>query len=287
MKIGVLIRYSKADVDFLVEQGFRSCELLIWSGDPLDPNVKGNDRKLEAAREYLAEKKIEVSAVGAYPNLLDPDPAKARRNQAHLKSLIPVCKKLGVKTLCTFAGRIPDKSIGDNIPAFKKVFTPIVKRIENSGLKLAFENCPMFHSFPHRGVNIAYTPVAWDAMFEAIPSEAIGLEYDPSHLICQLIDPVQTIREYGSRIFHVHAKDAEVLWHKVRRIGFFERGAVRDRTPGLGQVNWKEVVSALVEAGYRGNMDIEGRHDPVYSRELEHAGLIIARRHLEQFVIQD
>jgi sugar phosphate isomerase/epimerase len=285
VRIGVLSRWGKQHVDWLVGEGFGSCQLLIWPGDPLDPNVAGEDLELEKARDYLAEKKVEVSAVGAYPNLLDPDLAKARRNQNHLKSLIGVCKKLGVKTLCTFAGRMPDKDILDNIPAFKRVFTPIVKRIEGAGMKLAFENCPMFHHFPFRGVNIAYTPIAWDAMFEAIPSDAVGLEYDPSHLIGLLIDPVQTIRDYGSRIFHVHAKDAEVLWHKVRRVGILERGVVRHRTPGLGQVNWKEVISALVEAGYRGNLDIEGRHDPVFGGELEEAGLRIAKKHLEQFIV--
>ena len=286
MKIGVLIRYSKAEVDWLVAEGFGSCQLLIWAGDPLDPNVKGNDRELEVAREYLAERAIEVSAVGAYPNLLDPDASKARKNQAHLRSLIPVCRKLGVKTLCTFAGRIPDKDLLDNIPAFRKVFSPIVRRVEDAGMRLAFENCPMFHSFPFRGVNIAYTPVAWDAMFEAIPSEAMGLEYDPSHLICLLIDPVQTIYDYGQKIFHVHAKDAEVIWGNVRRNGILEHGAVRHRVPGLGQADWREIISALVEVGYRGNLDIEGRHDPVFGGELEKVGLRIAKKHLEQFVMQ-
>ena len=234
MKIGVLTRYSHKDVDFLADQGFGSCQLLIWPGDPLDPTVAGNDRKLGEAKDYLAARGIEVSAVGAYPNLLDPDASKARANQAHVKALIPLCGKLGVKTLCTFAGRIPDKSVADNIPAFKKVFTPIVKRIEDAGMRLAFENCPMYHAFPFRGVNIAHTPRAWDAMFEAVPSESMGLEYDPSHLICQLIDPVQAIRDYGSRIFHVHAKDAEVLWHNVRRNGILEDGAVRHRVPRPG-----------------------------------------------------
>lgn len=287
MKIGVLIRYSKDEVDFLVREGFRSCQLLIWPGDPLDPNIKGNDVELERAKDYLAEKGIEVSAVGAYPNLLDPDPAKAKKNIAHVRSLIPVCRKLGVKTLCTFAGRDPNKDILDNIPQFKRVFTPIVKKVEDAGLELAFENCPMFSHFPFRGVNIAYTPVAWDAMFDAIPSDRMGLEYDPSHLICLLIDPVQVIYDYGRKIFHVHAKDAEVVWRKVRRNGILERGSVRHRVPGLGQSNWKDIVSALVEVGYRGNLDIEGRHDPVYEDELEHAGLVIAKRHLEQFVVQD
>ena len=286
MKIGILTTYSKEDVDFLAEQGFGSCELLVPQGSPLAPSSPGYKAALDEAKAYLAEKNVEVSAVGVYHcNALDPDPAKAEANAAHIASLISVCQRLGVRDLCCFAGRDPEKDVLDNIPAFKKAFTPIVRRVEDAGLRLSFENCPTFHSFPFRGVNIAYNPEAWDAMFEAIPSDSMGIEYDPSHLIGMLMDPVQAIYDYGEKIFHVHAKDGEVVWRVVRRNGFYAHGAFRFRTPGLGQVNWKDVISALVEVGYRGNLDIEGLHDPVYKDDLELAGLLIAKKHLEQFVV--
>ena len=73
--------------------------------------------------------------------------------------------KVGVVT--TFAGRDPEKSVEDNIDIFKEVFTPFVRKAEELDVKIAIENCPMMHGFPFRGVNIAYSPHAWDLMFEA------------------------------------------------------------------------------------------------------------------------
>lgn len=128
------------------------------------------------------------------------------------------------------------KDIADNIPAFKEVSSPIVKQAEDRGIRIAFENCSIFHYFSFRGINIACCPRDWDLTFDAIPSETIGLEYDPSHLICLLIDYVEIIYKYGSKIPHVHAKDAGLLKKNIRVKGILEPGAVRHRTPGYGDV---------------------------------------------------
>ena len=56
------------------------------------------------------------------------------------------------------------------------------------------------------------------------------------------------------------------------------------RFPGFGQSNWAEIVHALIRAGYDSDLNIEGRHDPVYRDTLEDTGLLIARRTLESFV---
>ena len=70
----------------------------------------------------------------------------------------------------------------------------------------------------------------------------------------------------------------------IRVKGILEPGAVRHRTPGYGDVGWSKVISALVEVGYRGNLDIEGRHDPVFRGDREEEGLILSLKHLSQFV---
>ena len=283
MKIGYLAQYSEKEVKFAVKYGFKSIELLVPPGAPLDP-VKTDEKTIMQAKENLAKNDIEVSAIGHYPNNLDPDLKKRKENSEYLLMLMDLCRKMDVKVLCTFAGREPDKDIPENIPAFKEFFTPLAKKAEDMGLKIGFENCPMFHWFPFRGVNIAYSPRAWDLMFDAVQSASLGLEYDPSHLVCMLIDYVEIIRRYGSKIVHVHAKDAELIHPAIDTYGILEPGTLRHRIPGYGEVNWAKVVSALVEAGYRGNLDIEGRHDPVFNADLEQAGLVLALKHLQQFV---
>ncbi len=283
MRIGYLTQYSEEEIAFAKAAGFGSIQLLIWPGYSLDPTVTSDDEILRA-REQYAEADIEVSAIGYYPNHLDPDEAAAKQNHEYFKMLFDVAEKMGVGVLCTFAGRNPELDIPDNIPLFRQLWTDTAKQAEDRGLKIGFENCPTFHYHPFRGSNIAYCPRAWDMMFEAVPSPALGLEYDPSHLVCLLMDYMQIIYDYGDRIFHVHAKDAEVNWTSVRKDGIMEPGAVRHRTPGMGVVKWNEVVSALVEVGYAGNLDIEGRHDPVYKSQRENEGLVISLQHLQQFV---
>ena len=98
------------------------------------------------------------------------------------------------------------------------------------------------------------------------------------------MDYIGIVHEFGDRIYHVHAKDAEVVDRNVKRYGILEPGAVRHRMPGLGQVDWPSLISALVEMGYDGNLDIEGRHDPVYRDDREEEGLLTAFKHLSACV---
>ncbi len=286
MKVGYLCKYAAEEIAFATEAGFGSIQLLIYPGDPLDPATTSED-EIKAARDAYGEAGIEVSALGYYRNHIAPDPAEAAEVREHFVALFDTAEIMGVDCICTFAGRDPDKSVLDNIPAFAEVFTDHAKLAEDRGMTIGFENCPMFHYFPFRGVNIAFCPEAWDAMFDAVPSMALGIEYDPSHLICMFMDYLQIIHDYGDRIVHVHAKDAEVVWPEVKRNGILYTGAVRHRTPGMGDADWAQIISALHEIGYEGNLDIEGRHDPVYKGARENEGLVISLRHLSEYIADE
>src|SRR3989442_110303 len=121
-------------------------------------------------------------------------------------------------------------------------------------------------------------------------------EWDASHLICQFIDPIANLRKFGSRLFHVHAKDAYIHRQLLEVYGICHPGVAEHRFPGLGQANWAEIIHALVRAGYDSDLNIEGQHDPVFrnhdsnertplaGHKLEDSGLMIAKRNLEQYV---
>ena len=281
MRIGLLTTLREHDVPFLARHGFESFELLAWPGDPFDP-TRVTDAAIDDLKSQIADRDLELSCVGYYENHFCA--ARGATVTTHFIGLMAVACKLGVDTICTFTGRDPELSVADNIPAFKRYWTEMAQRAADLGLRVAFENCPMFHHHPFRGINLAFTPDAWERMFDAVPAENLGLEWDPSHLICLQIDPVPTIQRFAERIFHVHAKDAEVRWDVVRERGIWDEQAVRHRMPGLGQVNWREVISALIEVGYTGNLDIEGAHDPVYGGALEEAGLRVGLETLRTYV---
>ena len=283
MKIGFLTKYIKRKIDFAADNGFGCIELTIYPGDPLDPVREGRDELLRA-RDYIGERGLEISAIFTLVNCLDPDPKVATEAIRFTEACIDGCAAIGVTVFAGYPGRDPNRSVDENIPQYRKAFGPLIKKAGDIGVRIAFENCPKFHYFPFRGVNIAYNPRAWDILFDAIPSEIVGLEYDPSHSVSMFMDPILPLYRYADRIFHVHAKDAEILHDRLRLNGIFSEGMFRYRIPGFGDVDWRRLISALVEIGYAGNLDIEGGHDVMFAKEREESGLLLAKRNLERFL---
>ena len=131
--------------------------------------------------------------------------------------------------------------------------------------------------------NIAHNPTAWDMMFDALPAENIGLEWEPTHQMTSLIDPMPQLRKWLPKIFHVHGKDATILWDVIREHGVHgPHPFVFHRTPGFGDCNWTDIISELRRGGYSGTIDIEGWHDPVYKDDLEMTGQVAALNYLKR-----
>jgi hypothetical protein len=86
---------------------------------------------------------VALSALGYYPNALDPDSEVARHCVAHLKKVIVAAQKLGLKTVNTFAGRDRTKSVDDNWPRFLRTWRPLITFAEDHGIRSGIGNCPM------------------------------------------------------------------------------------------------------------------------------------------------
>ena len=159
---------------------------------------------------------------------------------------------------------------------------------EGSGVTLTFENCPMIFSYDEwpGGHNIAYSPMIWRRIFEEW-GNGVGMNFDPSHLVWQMIDQGRFIREFGSRMAHVHAKDA-----MIDRDGLYERGVMSlgmgwqiPRLCGLGDVDWPGYFSELYRAGYDGPVIIE-HEDRLFegTDEKVKRGFLLARDVLQPFI---
>jgi sugar phosphate isomerase/epimerase len=119
-------------------------------------------------------------------------------------------------------------------------------------------------------------------MFDAVPADNMGLEWEPTHQMCQLIDPMPQLRKWAPKIFHVHGKDATVLKDVIAEYGINSgKNFVWHRTPGFGDCNWTDIISILRLNNYSGTIDIEGWHDPVYRDELEITGQVHALNYLK------
>lgn len=202
----------------------------------------------------LRNRGIEISGLGYYPNNLHPDPELRREFNEHTKKLIVAAAKLGVPVVNTFIGADPAKNQDENYEEFLRVWPGIWQVAQDSGIKIAIENCPMIFSYDEwpGGKNLAYSPAIWRRMFEDSPGDVMGLNLDPSHLVWQMIDIERVIDEFADRIYHVHVKDLE-----IDREGLYDHGILslgmgwqRPRLPGHGEVNWPRFVSALYRNGY-------------------------------------
>jgi len=258
--------------------GFEAVEVLAGPGSVLLDPVKILSEGAGSVRKILEDSGVIISSLAWYVNHIDLDMEKRRRNNEHLMKMIEAANLLDISVVSTWVGRIPG-SVEDNIKAFSEVFSKLVDYAEKHNVRIAIENCM---------ANIAYRPDIWEAMFEAIDSKYIGLEYDPSHLVFQFIDYIDAIRNFGSRIYHTHCKDTEILWDRLSYVGHTGDRWWRFRIPGLGDIDWKNVVTALMESGYDYVLCVE-HEDPFYRYEPGKSegfekGLRIARKNLSLYI---
>jgi sugar phosphate isomerase/epimerase len=286
---------------FAAEEKFNCVELMCWPPGKSDRRYAGvthldvtdfTDGQANQVRGLLKRHSVAISGLGYYPNPLDPDATHRQTVIGHLKKVIAAAAKLSVPVVNTFVGRDPARSIDDNWPLFREVWPDIVQHAEASGVRLAIENCPMLFSRDEwpGGKNLAVSPVVWRKIFAELDSTQIGarrvgLNFDPSHLVWQHIDYVRCIRDFGSRIFHVHAKDTRIDADTLYSVGSLGMGWHTPKIPGLGDVDWGGFFSALSDAGYNGAVCIEVE-DRAFERSLEDRkrALRQSKRFLEQFV---
>ena len=250
-----------------------------------------------AYERVLGEGRIAITALIYCRNYLSTDPEEAATHLAELKKRIEFAGALGIDKVVTSTGidkrieegiydrdpnvkdrgnmirRIPVRSLDQVVD----LYGPLLELAEKNNVRLCLENCPLMG-------NIAISPVMWRRIFQRLDSDKLGLAYDPSHLVWEMIDPYAPLDEFKDKIFHVHAKDAA-----IDRVRLAETGILTDfswwsyRIPGRGELDWKKLLSKLKANGYTGTISLE-HEDAAYEGTLpavEH-GLLDGKAHLEQ-----
>jgi sugar phosphate isomerase/epimerase len=280
------------------KHGFQMLELMCWPVSKAERRYAGithvdvvdftkeNAAKVNAT---VAKYGLEISGLGYYPNPLTADLAQREFFLAHLRQVIVAASMLGVPVVNTFIGRDKDKTMEANLDEFAKVWPVVIRFAAEHNVKIAIENCPMIFSHDEwpGGNNLAFAPHVWRQMFEIIPDENFGLNFDPSHLIWQMIDVERAIYEFGSRVFHVHAKDMRIDREQLYQGGILSAGIGWQipRLPGLGEVQWDKFFSALYAVGYDYAVCIE-HEDRAFEKteELVKRGFLIARDVLQPYI---
>lgn len=254
-RLGILCQYSDDNLAFAKTEGFTSMQLR------LDPD-RLDDNAIAAIKGKIEKAGIYVSSLACDGNHIDPDPAKREKQNAYAIKCIELCGKMGIPAIGGQSGTDKSKPLPEQVKEIEKVYTEkYFSHCEKNKVRILWE--------PYAGgPNIATGPVGWEALFKTFGnSPHVGLQFDPSHLVWQFMDPVQAARDFADKIYDVHLKDTEILWHVVRRAGIQPVNGERwwrFRVPGQGSVDWKGFFAVLSEAGYTGAMNIENEDQFYY-----------------------
>jgi sugar phosphate isomerase/epimerase len=288
-KLGVLGPYTPANVEFARAQGFSNMILAV--GSTLDP-ASVSDAQIENVRTTLEKTQMHVSAFQFTLNHIAPDAQdRAQKNVSFVKA-IELAGKLGVPYIGTASGKDAAKPFHAQVDEIVRVYNEkYFPACERNHVRILWEPWP-------EGPNLATSPVGFAALFKGFGnSQYVGLQYDPSHLVRQFMDPIQTARDFVDKIYDVHLKDTEILWPVLRAGGITpvdEASWWRYRIPGLGAINWAQFFSVLQDVGYSGAMSVE-HEDPLYGADNNpgpdfsdefKVGFIMAKRYLSQYVPQ-
>lgn len=283
---------------FAADSGFECVELMCWPTGKAERRYAGvthldvtdlAEARIAETQNLIARYGVSISGLGYYPNLLSANADESEAANAHLRKVIIAAGRLGIGVVNTFVGRDPSRSVEQNWPRFLEVWPGLVELAQECGVRIGIENCPMYYTKDEwpAGKNLAVSPAIWQRMFEAIPSPAWGLNYDPSHLVWQQIDCIKPLRQFANRLIHLHAKDVRLDRERLDEVGILATPLEyhTPKLPGLGDIDWGRFFSILGDVGYDGAVCIEAE-DRVYEGSLERrqAGLRQALRFLRGFV---
>ncbi|MDD6161085.1 MAG: sugar phosphate isomerase/epimerase [Oscillospiraceae bacterium] len=277
--------------------GYSCMEVACWPAGKAERRYAGvshidvtntSPAYVSEVKALFAKYEMEISSLAFYPNPLDPEKGPAAVE--HLYHVIEMSALLGVNMVTTFIGRDQAKTVEENLELVKQVWTPIMDYAREKGVKVAIENCPMLFGRDQwpGGQNLFTSPANWQKVFDILPYDNLGINYDPSHFIWQMIDYLAPIKQFKDKIFHVHIKDIKIYRDQLNQVGImaYPLDFMSPKLPGLGDVDWSKYISALTDIGYDGYICVEVE-DKAFesSKEKIVDSIVLSRKYMEQFVI--
>lgn len=251
IKTGMCINFAsiKRDIPIALSLGAESISL-TGKAPLINIDIA---KTAEQVKKLLEGTSVSISSVGVYGN-----PIENIKHAECLKNMILNAHLFGTDTVGTFTGAISGNCVEDCFPVFVKIFSEILSIASNHGVRICLENCLQKGTWKSVNNNIAFNPKAWEMIFDALPYDNLGLEWEPAHQVAQLINPVTQLKSWSHRIFHVHGKDAIINKDYIEKYGVYGPGYIAGFcNPGKGVTDWKEVFEILNKSGYKGSVSLE------------------------------
>ena len=237
--------------------------LITWTKqNQLEAIDLGKDANVVGQKVLDAGLRIGSGDLRDNKGMISPDRATREKAIEDNAEFIHECSALGPTNF--FLVMLPEKPElprAENFGYMVESFSQLAPVLEKYEARLVIEG------WPGPGA-LCCTPESYRAFFAAVSSKAMGVNYDPSHLLRMGIDPLRFLREFGDRVYHAHGKDTEILTENVYEFGTeqpstftkpvaFGGAAWRYTIPGHGITRWVEVMKILQEKGYQGAVSIE------------------------------
>ncbi len=248
-----------------------------------------SEDRLSAARDAGLE--IGTIDLGGTQKLLSSDESVRNEGIETCEAALDAIGKAGAtRAFCVFFPNDASQSRNQSLENWKTAFPAVASAAEKAGVRVAVEGWPG----PNNSA-LGVTPETLRAMFEAVPSEYFGINYDPSHLVRVGVDYKRFLNEFAPRVIHAHGKDTALdaegaylygnVGPSLTRAVDFGGGDWRYCIPGEGFVDWNWVCGRLHQAGYDGHISVE-LEDFRYNgtEDGEKKGLSRAQAHLAQFI---
>lgn len=283
-KLAIKTRYSPQRLAFAASAGYDG--VIVDVNDSFDPE-KLSDSQVDQVLASARDAGVRIISLESMVNHLALDPAERHQTRAHFIRCLELAHRLGCKFVGTFCGGMKGASVDEQAKQLAEVlneqYLPVCEKLD---LGIGPENYPC-------DVNFATVPATWEKVMALVPSHRFGLEFDPSHLLRQYIDPVQAAWDFRDRILAVHAKDTEIIQPVLAKVGIHGQGWWRYRIPGQGLVDWPKFITVLLQAGFQGGVAVEhedpfwdvphGDDGPEMAQERKD-GFILAARFLRQYL---
>jgi sugar phosphate isomerase/epimerase len=218
----------------------------------------------DSAGRQVIDAGLQIGSVDLleWESMISADKAKRADAIARNTAYIQACAAYGV--INHFIVMLPENpalSRSENFGYMVESFNQLAPALEQNQARVIVEG------WPGPGA-LCCTPEGYRAFFKECPSKAMGVNYDPSHLIRMGIDPVRFVKEFAERVYHVHGKDTDLFAENLYEYGHeqpptfaqemgFGSLAWRYTIPGHGIASWGQIFSNLQAAGYTGRVSIE------------------------------
>ena len=288
MKLGVFtvllgkLEFNKA-LDYFAENGVHTVEIAcggyVGNAHCNTTELLRDQGKLREFQRALTDRGMEISALSCHGNALHPNATKAHQFHEDFQNAVRLAALLGVQNVVTFSG-CPGESETSQNPVWvtcpwpndflrvvewqwtEKVIPYWIEQdafLKANGVRVAVE--------PHPGFVVYNYETALRLRHSC--GDSIGVNFDPSHLFWQQMDPALIIRKLAEEnaLYHFHAKDTSIYDVNTSLNGGLDTKSYREVTKrswvfrtvgyGHGEDVWKEIISTLQMVGYEGAISIE------------------------------